>query len=79
MLEHVAEEELELPLEAGAREARAGSLGLTDVAVLVIFVNDAVDEVGGHLGTIRVEEFIVVERADLEAEEQLAARRIDAA
>ena len=80
MLEHVAEEELELPLEAGVREARAGPLGVTDVAVLVvIFVYDAVDEVGGHLGTIRVEEFGVVERADLEAEEQLAARRIDAA
>ena len=55
------------------------SLGLTDVAALVIFVDDAVDEVGGHLGTFRVEELGEVERADLEAAVQLAARRINAA
>ena len=79
MLKHVVEEALELRPEEGVREARAAPLGLTDVAALVIFVDDAVDEVGGHLGTFRVEELGVVERADLEAAVQLAARRINAA
>ena len=65
-------------MERGLKNARASFIDIIDNASPKV-LNDAGDEVGGHRGTLRLEELGMVERADRNAEEQLAKRRIDAA